>query len=66
MTWAQGEPLCVSLMQAVAETRDYTRVSLNNMQHFTHLVKVMWDQYVWGMTDHEIELPEKELHKKTK
>lgn len=30
------------------------------------VVKVMWDQCVWGMTDDEIELPEKELHKKTK
>lgn len=35
-TWAQGEPLYMSLMQSLAETRDYTWVAVNSMQHFLY------------------------------
>lgn len=39
-TWAQGEPLYMSLMQSLAETRDYTWVAVNSMQHFLYWKEV--------------------------
>lgn len=68
-TWARGEPLYVGLMQALAGTHGSKMRHTNYSQQYPTVlmvVKVMWDEYIWGMTDHETELLEKEMHKKTK
>lgn len=56
----------MGFIQALTDTYDYKWIAVNNMQHFSSWKKLMQDQYIWGMTDHEFLPPENKMNKKTK